>query len=135
MEFNSTNGECKRDVYKRQPNDFEMGQRHDLEQILVFNEDAAVNENGGKYEGMDRYDCRKEVIKDLEDGGYLVKTEDHEHNVGTCYRCGTTVEPMTSAQWFVKMAPLAKPAMDVDVYKRQGCARATAAWRAARWCA
>ena len=95
------------------PNDFEMGQRHDLEQILVFNEDATVNENGGKYEGMDRYECRKAVIKDLEDGGYLVKTEDHEHNVGTCYRCGTTVEPMTSAQWFVKMAPLAKPAMDV----------------------
>ena len=95
------------------PNDFEMGQRHNLEQILVFNEDATVNENGGKYEGMDRYECRKAVIKDLEDGGYLVKVEDHEHNVGTCYRCGTTVEPMTSAQWFVKMAPLAKPAMDV----------------------
>ena len=95
------------------PNDFEMGQRHNLEQILVFNEDATVNENGGKYEGMDRYECRKAVIKDLEEGGYLVKIEDHEHNVGTCYRCGTTVEPMTSAQWFVKMAPLAKPAMDV----------------------
>ncbi len=95
------------------PNDFEMGQRHNLEQILVFNEDATVNENGGKYEGMDRYECRKAVIKDLEEGGYLVKIEDHEHNVGTCYRCGTTVEPVTSAQWFVKMAPLAKPAMDV----------------------
>ena len=95
------------------PNDFEMGQRHNLEQILVFNEDATVNANGGKYEGMDRYECRKAVIKDLEEGGYLVKIEDHEHNVGTCYRCGTTVEPMTSAQWFVRMAPLAKPAMDV----------------------
>ena len=95
------------------PNDFEMGQRHDLEQILVFNEDATVNANGGKYEGMDRYECRKAVVKDLEEGGCLVKIEDHEHNVGTCYRCGTTVEPMTSAQWFVKMAPLAKPAMDV----------------------
>ncbi len=95
------------------PNDFEMGQRHNLEQILVFNEDATVNENGGKYQGMDRYECRKAVIQDLEEGGYLVKTEDHEHNVGTCYRCGTTVEPMTSAQWFVKMAPLAKPAMEV----------------------
>ncbi|RGM78534.1 valine--tRNA ligase [Butyricicoccus sp. AF22-28AC] len=95
------------------PNDFEMGQRHDLEQILVFNEDATVNANGGKYEGMDRYECRKAVVKDLEEGGWLVKIEDHEHNVGTCYRCGTTVEPMTSAQWFVKMAPLAKPAMDV----------------------
>ena len=95
------------------PNDFEMGQRHDLEQILVFNEDATVNANGGKYEGMDRYECRKAVVKDREEGGWLVKIEDHEHNVGTCYRCGTTVEPMTSAQWFVKMAPLAKPAMDV----------------------
>ena len=95
------------------PNDFEMGQRHNLEQILVFNEDATVNANGGKYEGMDRYECRKAVVKDLEEGGYLVKIEDPEHNVGTCYRCGTTVEPMTSAQWFVKMAPLAKPAMDV----------------------
>ena len=95
------------------PNDFEMGQRHNLEQILVFNEDATVNANGGQYEGMDRYECRKAVVKDLEEGGYLVKIEDHEHNVGTCYRCGTTVEPMTSAQWFVKMAPLAKPAMDV----------------------
>ena len=93
------------------PNDFEMGQRHNLEQILVFNEDATVNANGGKYEGMDRYECRKAVVKDLEEGGYLVKIEDHEHNVGTCYRCGTTVEPMTSAQWFVKMAPLAKPAI------------------------
>ena len=95
------------------PNDFEMGQRHNLEQILVFNEDATVHANGGKYEGLDRYECRKAVVKDLEEGGYLVKIEDHEHNVGTCYRCGTTVEPMTSAQWFVKMAPLAKPAMDV----------------------
>ena len=95
------------------PNDFEIGQRHNLEQILVFNEDATVNANGGKYKGMDRYECRKAVVKDLEEGGYLVKIEDHEHNVGTCYRCGTTVEPMTSAQWFVKMAPLAKPAMDV----------------------
>lgn len=95
------------------PNDFEMGQRHNLEQILVFNEDATVNENGGKYQGLDRYACREAVIKDLEEGGYLVKIEEHDHNVGTCYRCSTTVEPMTSAQWFVKMAPLAKPAMDV----------------------
>ncbi len=95
------------------PNDFEMGKRHNLEQILIFNEDATVNGNGGKYCGLDRYECRKAVIKDLEEGGYLVKTEDHEHNVGTCYRCGTTVEPITSKQWFVKMAPLAKPAMKV----------------------
>lgn len=95
------------------PNDFEMGQRHGLEQILVFHENATVNENGGKYQRMDRYECRKAVVHDLEEGGYLLKVEAHEHNVGTCYRCGTTVEPMTSAQWFVKMAPLAKPAMDV----------------------
>ncbi|MCI7126072.1 MAG: valine--tRNA ligase [Agathobaculum sp.] len=95
------------------PNDFEMGERHQLEQILVFHEDATVNENGGKYAGLDRYECRKAVIRDLEEGGYLVKTEEHEHNVGTCYRCGTTVEPITSAQWFVKMQPLAAPAMQV----------------------
>ena len=104
---------CVKTTPCHDPNDFEMGQRHNLEQILVFNEDATVNENGGKYQGMDRYACREAVVKDLEEGGYLVKIEDHEHNVGTCYRCGTTVEPMTSAQWFVKMAPLAKPAMDV----------------------
>jgi valyl-tRNA synthetase len=95
------------------PNDFEMGQRHNLEQILVFNGDGTVNENGGKYCGMDRYECREAVIKDLEEGGYLVKVEEHEHNVGTCYRCGTTVEPMASAQWFVKMKPLAKEAIEV----------------------
>lgn len=110
MEFGTG---CVKTTPCHDPNDFEMGQRHNLEQILVFNEDATVNENGGKYQGLDRYECRKAVLRDLEKGGYLVKTEDHEHNVGTCYRCGTTVEPMTSAQWFVKMAPLAKPAMDV----------------------
>ncbi len=80
------------------PNDFEMGKRHNLEQILVINEDATVNENGGKYQGMDRYECRKAVITDLEEGGYLVKIEDHEHNVGTCYRCGTTVEPIIGSK-------------------------------------
>lgn len=110
MEFGTG---CVKTTPCHDPNDFEMGQRHNLEQILIFNEDATVNENGGKYQGMDRYECRKAVLRDLEEGGYLVKVEDHEHNVGTCYRCGTTVEPMTSAQWFVKMAPLAKPAMDV----------------------
>ena len=104
---------CVKTTPCHDPNDFEMGLRHNLEQILVFNEDATVNENGGKYCGMDRYECRKAVLADLEAEGRLVKIEDHEHNVGTCYRCGTTVEPMTSKQWFVKMAPLAKPAMDV----------------------
>ena len=110
MEFGTG---CVKTTPCHDPNDFEMGQRNGLEQILIFNEDATVNENGGKYCGMDRYECREAVIRDLEEGGYLVKIEDHEHNVGTCYRCGTTVEPMTSAQWFVKMAPLAGPAMDV----------------------
>lgn len=110
MEFGTG---CVKTTPCHDPNDFEMGQRHNLEQILVFNEDATVNENGGKYQGLDRYECRKAVLADLEAGGYLIKVEEHEHNVGTCYRCGTTVEPMTSAQWFVKMAPLAKPAMEV----------------------
>ena len=104
---------CVKTTPCHDPNDFEMGQRHNLEQILVFNEDATVNENGGKYQGMDRYECRKAVLADLEAEGRLVKIEDHTHNVGTCYRCGTTVEPMTSAQWFVKMAPMAKAAIRV----------------------
>lgn len=104
---------CVKTTPCHDPNDFEMGQRHNLDQILVFNEDATVNENGGKYQGMDRYECRKAVLADLEAEGRLVKIEDHTHNVGTCYRCGTTVEPMTSAQWFVKMAPLAKEAIRV----------------------
>ncbi len=104
---------CVKTTPCHDPNDFEMGQRHNLEQILVFNEDATVNENGGKYQGMDRYECRKAVLADLEAEGRLVQIEDHTHNVGTCYRCGTTVEPMTSAQWFVKMAPLAKEAIRV----------------------
>ena len=94
------------------PNDYEVGLRHDLEQILVLDENARII-NGGKYNSMDRYEARKAIIADLEAGGYLVKIEPHSHNVGTCYRCGTTVEPMTSPQWFVKMAPLAKEAMEV----------------------
>lgn len=104
---------CVKTTPCHDPNDFEMGLRHNLEQILVFNDDATVNANGGKYEGMDRYECRKAVLADLEAEGRLVKIEEHTHNVGTCYRCGTTVEPITSAQWFVKMAPLAKDAMRV----------------------
>ncbi|MBQ9980608.1 MAG: valine--tRNA ligase [Oscillospiraceae bacterium] len=92
------------------PNDYEVGLRHDLEQILIMDEDANII-NGGKYNGMDRYTARKAIVKDLEEQGYLVKVEDHNHNVGTCYRCGTTVEPITSPQWFVKMAPLAKEAI------------------------
>lgn len=91
------------------PNDFEVGLRHDLEQINVMNEDATMNENAGKYAGMDRYACRKALVEDLRAGGYLVKTESHEHNVGTCYRCHTVVEPLISEQWFVHMDELVKP--------------------------
>ena len=93
------------------PNDYEVGQRHNLEQILIFDEDARVI-NGGKYNGLDRYEARKAIVADLEEQGYLIKTEPYNHNVGTCYRCGTTVEPMTSPQWFVKMKPLAEPAIE-----------------------
>ena len=95
------------------PNDFEVGLRHNLEQIKVLNDDATINKNGGKYEGLDRYEARKVIVEDLEKGGYLVKVVPHSHNVGECYRCKTTVEPITSDQWFVKMAPLAKEAIEV----------------------
>ena len=95
------------------PNDFEVGQRHNLEQILVMNEDGTMNENAGKYQGMDRYECRKQIIEDLKKIEQLVKIVEHSHNVGHCYRCNTVVEPMTSKQWFVKMDALAKPAIEV----------------------
>ena len=95
------------------PNDFEVGLRHHLEVIRCIADDGRINENGGKYEGMDRYECRKAIVADLEAEGYLVKTEPYSHNVGTCYRCHNDVEPLISAQWFVKMAPLAKEAIRV----------------------
>ena len=95
------------------PNDFEVGQRHNLEIIRVIGDDGRINENGGPYNGMDRYECRKAIVKDLEEQGYLVKTEPYNHNVGTCYRCHNDVEPLISAQWFVKMEPLAKEALRV----------------------
>ena len=95
------------------PNDFEVGMRHDLPIINVMNNDASINANGGKYEGLDRYEARKQIVKDLEECGALIKIEDYTHNVGTCYRCGTTVEPLTSDQWFVKMKPLAEEALRV----------------------
>ncbi|GAA0221635.1 valine--tRNA ligase [Metaclostridioides mangenotii] len=95
------------------PNDFEVGQRNGLEQINVMNEDGTMNELCGKYEGMDRFECRKAIVKDLEDAGYLIKIKEHDHNVGTCYRCHTVVEPRLSEQWFVKMDELAKPAIDI----------------------
>lgn len=103
---------CVKITPAHDPNDFEVGQRHNLAQIKVMNDDATMNSYAGKYEGMDRYECRKAMIKDLEDEGLLVKVEDHSHNVGQCYRCGTTVEPIVSKQWFVKMKPLAQPAID-----------------------
>ncbi len=102
---------CVKITPAHDPNDFLVGQRHDLEQIKVMNDDATMNAYAGKYEGMDRYACRKALVADLEAEGYLVKTVPHDHNVGVCYRCGTTVEPMTSDQWFVKMKPLAEPAI------------------------
>ncbi|MEA4941735.1 MAG: valine--tRNA ligase [Oscillibacter sp.] len=95
------------------PNDFEVGLRHNLEVIRCIGDDGHINENGGPYNGMDRYECRKAIVKDLEEQGYLVKTEDYSHNVGTCYRCHNDVEPLISAQWFVKMEPLAKEALRV----------------------
>ena len=94
------------------PNDFEVGLRHDLEQIQVIDEDAKIC-GGYKYDGMDRYEARKAIVADLTEQGYLVKTEPYSHNVGCCYRCGTVVEPLTSPQWFVKMAPLARKAIEV----------------------
>ena len=95
------------------PNDFEVGLRHNLEVIRVIADDGRINENGGPYNGMDRYECRKAIVKDLEEQGYLVKVEPYNHNVGTCYRCHNDVEPLISAQWFVKMEPLAKEALRV----------------------
>ena len=103
---------CVKITPAHDPNDFLVGQRHNLEQIKVMNDDATMNAYAGKYEGMDRYACRKALVADLEAEGYLVKVVPHDHNVGVCYRCGTTVEPLTSDQWFVKMKPLAEPAIE-----------------------
>ena len=94
------------------PNDFEVGKRHNLEEINIMNDDATINEKGGKYAGMDRYEARKAIVRDLEEQGYLVEIEPHSHNVGTHDRCGTTVEPLIKQQWFVKMDELAKPAIE-----------------------
>ncbi len=94
------------------PNDFEVGRRHNLPIVKVLTDDAHMTEDCGKYAGMDRYEARKAIVADLEAGGYLASIEPHAHNVGTCYRCGTTVEPMVSKQWFVKMVPLAGPAIE-----------------------
>jgi len=95
------------------PNDFEVGLRHNLEMIRVLDDNGKVNSNGGAYEGLDRYEARKKIVDDLKELGLLVKIEEHVHNVGTCYRCGSDVEPIISAQWFVKMEPLAREAIRV----------------------
>ena len=94
------------------PNDFEVGKRHNLEEINILNDDGTINENGGKFAGMDRYEARKAIVKELEEEGYLVRIEAHENNVGTHDRCHTTVEPMVKKQWFVKMSEMAKPAIE-----------------------
>ena len=104
---------CVKMTPAHDPNDFEVGLRHNLEVIRVLDDNGKVNENGGKYEGLDRYEARKQIVADLEAGGYLVKVEPYSHNVGTCYRCHQDVEPIISAQWFVKMKPLAEEAIRV----------------------
>jgi len=103
---------CVKMTPSHDPNDFEVGQRHGLEQVLVIDEGARII-NGGKYNGLDRFEARRAVLSDLEALGLAVRNEEHTHNIGLCYRCGTTVEPLASAQWFVKMKPLAKDAIEV----------------------
>ena len=102
---------CVKMTPAHDPNDFEVGLRHNLEMIRVLDDNGKVNELGGKYCGMDRYDARRAIIADLDEMGLLEKIEEHQHNVGTCYRCGNDVEPIVSAQWFVKMATLAEEAI------------------------
>ena len=104
---------CVKMTPAHDPNDFEVGLRHNLEVIRVLDDNGVVNENGGKYEGLDRYEARKQIVADLKEQGYLVEVEDYSHNVGTCYRCHNDVEPIISAQWFVKMKPLAQEAIRV----------------------
>ncbi|MBP3648422.1 MAG: class I tRNA ligase family protein, partial [Clostridia bacterium] len=99
--------------YAHDPNDFEVGLRHNLEMIRVLDDSGKVNELGGKYQGLDRYEARKVIVADLEALGLLEKIEEHQHNVGTCYRCGNDVEPIVSAQWFVKMGPMIEEAIRV----------------------
>ena len=110
MEFGTG---CVKMTPAHDPNDFEVGLRHNLESIRVLDDNGKVVEGYGRYSGMDRYEARKAIVADLEEQGYLVKVEEHTHNVGTCYRCGTDVEPIISAQWFVKMGPLAEEALRV----------------------
>lgn len=95
------------------PNDFEVGLRHDLEQLRVMDDAGVMNDNAGEYKGLDRYEARKRIVEDLKAQGLMIKIEDHSHNVGHCYRCDTIVEPIISKQWFVRMEPLAEPAIEV----------------------
>ncbi len=110
MEFGTG---CVKMTPAHDPNDFEVGLRHNLEVIRVLDDNGKINELGGKYQGLDRYEARKVIVSDLEALGLVEKIEEHQHNVGTCYRCATDVEPIISAQWFVKMQPLAKEAIRV----------------------
>ncbi|MDE7439950.1 MAG: valine--tRNA ligase, partial [Clostridia bacterium] len=100
------------------PNDFEVGLRHNLPMVRVMNDDGTMNENAGKFKGLDRYECRKQLVEELKKDGYLVKIQPHTHNVGHCYRCSSTIEPLVSRQWFVKMEKLARPAIDAVTYKK-----------------
>ncbi len=109
---------CVKITPAHDPNDFEVGLRHNLESVIVMNEDGTMNKNAGKYEGMDRYECRKAVVEELKALGNLIKIEPHAHNVGHCYRCHTSVEPRVSKQWFVKMEPLARPAINAVTDKK-----------------
>ena len=108
MEFGTG---CVKITPAHDPNDFEVGKRHNLPEINVMNDDATINKNGGKFAGMDRYEARKAIVKELDELGLLVKVVDHSHNVGTHDRCGCTVEPMVKQQWFVKMDEMIKPAV------------------------
>ena len=103
---------CVKITPAHDPNDFEVGARHNLPVINVMTDDAKITEDYPAYAGMDRFVARKQIVKDLEEGGFLIKVDNYAHNVGTCYRCGSTIEPRVSLQWFVKMEPLAKPAID-----------------------
>lgn len=97
------------------PNDFDMGERHNLEKVNIFEKDAKINENGGKYQGLDRFEARTQIVEDLKEAGLLEKIEPHTHNIGHCERCKTIIEPIASLQWFVKMKPLAEPAIKAVV--------------------
>ena len=115
MEFGTG---CVKITPAHDPNDFEVGLRHNLPVIKVMNDDGTMNEHAGKYAGLDRYECRKRLVEDLKNSGALVKIRPHAHNVGHCYRCGATVEPIVSKQWFVKMEKLARPAIDAVTDKK-----------------